>query len=501
MGIEALAAVLLKNGIEFRLFDRETDSMDTVASQIVEYGPSLLGLSVLMEGNAHDAAKILLKVRKKLDVPCVVGGLFVTTSYGNARAIFPKDCMLVVGEGETALLRICSGITGDLYPDMEKPHLAPDQWPWLYRHNLQDYLDMDAPISMKSSRGCPGQRRFCATPSLPDGLNRWSGRKIADVADEIEHLSKLYYPPAFCFVDDDFGPLSRLEALVDELEKRNTRCALSLQLRANTIYNTPDYERVMRKLKERGLYYIFIGIESFDEKTLEYFNKRLDPFKALKAAQTIRDCGIAVTVGYILWHPLSTVGSVRNEAIILRDAGFLTTKTCLSKLIMFKGCKLQKEPEIKYPDAVQNYYNAAESAIAPLYDAWFAGALDLPKHHCLAYLEPGSSALRNIAAIEKELERLDALAFNALMDHAAVGDAANAAAGEFYRAAAGEAANAAAGEFYRAAAGDAANTAAGEFYRAAAGDAANAAAGEIVNAAAAAKGRFHEISCAFVRSR
>ena len=417
MGIEALAAILRKNGIECRLFDREMASLSSIADQIVEYDPSLLGLSVLMEDNAFDAARVLSKVRRKLDIPCIIGGLFITTCYGKACAIFPKDCKLVTGEGETALLRMCSELTGIAYPDMEKQQLSPEQWPWLYRHNLQEYLDMDAPISMKSSRGCHGQCSFCATPSLPNGLGKWSGRRLDDVADEIEFLSKRYHPPAFCFVDDDFGPLSRLEKLVDELKRRNIRCALSLQLRANTIYNTPDYERIMLKLKEGGLYYIFVGIESFDAKTLEYFNKRFDPVKALQAVRAIRDCGVAVTAGYILWHPLSTVESVKNEAVMLREAGFLTTKTCLSKLIMYEGCKLQRERGAEYSPEVLNYFNAAQAAITPLYDAWFAGALDLPKHYCKAYLEPGSRALSDISRIEKELEQLDELAYSVLMDH------------------------------------------------------------------------------------
>ncbi|MCL2337064.1 MAG: B12-binding domain-containing radical SAM protein, partial [Firmicutes bacterium] len=305
LGIEALAAILRKNDIACRLFDRERDSMADIVEQIVAYNPSLLGLSVLMEDNALDAARLLLKIRQRLAVPCVIGGLFVTASYEQARAIFPKDCYLVRGEGETALLKICAAINGLTYPEMEKPYLLPEEWPWLYRYHLQDYLNLGAPINMKSSRGCPGQCRFCATPSLPDGLNRWRGRKIADVADEMEHLSKLYYPPAFNFVDDDFGPLSRVAELTEELKKRNVRCAFSLQLRAAAVYNTPNYAGIIRKLQAGGLCGVFIGVESFDAKTLAYFNKPLDPFEALRAAQSFRACGMAVNVGYLLWPPLA----------------------------------------------------------------------------------------------------------------------------------------------------------------------------------------------------
>lgn len=418
LGIEALAAILRKNNIECKLFDREQESLEAVANAIVEYRPSLLGLSVLLEDNSFDGLKLLLKIRKKIAIPCVIGGLFVTTDYDKAQAIFPSDCKLVAGEGETAILKICSELTGTDYPDMDRPYLSTEEWPWLYRPNLQDYLDMGAPISMKSSRGCHGRCSFCITPSLPNGLSKWSGRKILDVANEMEHLSKIYYPPAFNFIDDDFGSLSRLVELTDELTKRNVHCAISLQLRATVIYNTPDYEQIFRKLKKSGVYFVFIGIESLNEKTLEYFNKHLDPIKALEVVQTIRDCGIAVNAGYILWHPLSTTESIKNEAVMLHDAGFFTAKTCISNMGLFPGCELHKKMGRKnYSMPLNYFFSAIKTANAPLYDTWLVSALKIPRYYAIAHLEPDNKFSNSILKIEKELERVNELSFKVLMDY------------------------------------------------------------------------------------
>ena len=418
LGIEALAAILRKNDIECKLFDRERDSLETVANAIIEYNPSLLGLSVLLEDNAFDALKLLLKIGRKLIVPCVIGGLFITTDYVKAKALFPKDCMLVAGEGETSMLKICSEISGVMYPDMDRPYLLPEEWPWLYRFDLQYYLDKCAPISMKSSRGCHGQCSFCITPLLPNGLNKWRGREIVDVADEMEYLSKNYYPPAFNFIDDDFGSLSRLVELTDELKKRNVHCAISLQLRANAVYCTPNYEQTLFELKENGVYFVFVGLESLDEKTLEYFNKRIDPLKALEAVQTIRDCGIAVNAGYILWHPLSTVESVKNEAVKLHDAGLFTAKICISNIGIFPGCELHKKMGNKhYSMPLDYFFNKIKAANAPLYDTWLISALKIPRYYAIAYLEPDRGFLNNISRIEKELERVNELSFKLLMDY------------------------------------------------------------------------------------
>lgn len=424
LGIEALAAALRQHDIECRLFDRETASLEAVASAVVEYGPSLLAVSVLMEDNAPDALRLLLKVRKSLDVPCVAGGMFVTTSCEKARAFFPGYCRLIAGEGETALLKIISELTGTAYPGMEKQHLSPDEWPWMYRPNLQDYLDMGAPINMRSSRGCPGRCRFCATPSLPYGLNKWSGRKIPDVADEMQRLCGQYQPHAFNFVDDDFGPLSRLEELVDELAKRDLRCALSLQLRADAVCREPNLARIMRKLAKGGLSRVFIGLESFDERALAYFNKKIDTAKALKAFRTMQEAGVVVHIGYILWHPLSTVDSVRHEARMLRDAGFFTTKIIMAKLQMFPGCELQREhSQGRFTMPVDSYYETVRNRAAPLYDAWLKGALDVPLRYCLARIEPDGDSHQKVLEIEKQLGRLDELSFQILLDPGSVSEA------------------------------------------------------------------------------
>jgi len=133
---------------------------------------------------------------------------------------------------------------------------------------------------------------------------------------------------------------------------------------------------------------------------------------------------------------------------MLRQAGFFNAKICLSKLILFPGCALQKEAGNKhFSMPLEHYYEAVEAAVAPLYDAWLAGALDIPLLYCLAHLEPGSNASARILKIEQGLERINELAFQVLLDQQSI------------------------------------------------------AAAEIEQTAAAVKERFHEISCAFVRSR
>ncbi len=419
LGIEALAAYLRLHKIECQLFDREIESFYAVTDRIIEYAPTLIGFSVMMEDNVPDALKMLLRIRSlRPDTDFVAGGLFVTTNYERAQALFPAGCKLIIGEGEVPLLNICYEAMGKSVLQAAHTGLTPQEWPWMYRPNLETYLQIGAPINIRSSRGCPGQCRFCATPFLPAGLDKWVGRKIVDVADEMEELCAHYSPHAFNFIDDDFGSLQRVEELQSELEKRNLRCALSLQLRALTICSSKNLYDTMKRLKKRGLCRVFIGLESFDQETLAYFNKKLDPDKTLEAFQIIRNAGIAIHIGYILWHPLSTIASVKAEAQRLWDNHFFTTKIVMAKLQLFPGCGLTKEGEtqIRMSAEVENYFAIVAKKIAPLYDSWLVGAIDVPRQYCMMYLEESEENKKRVMDIEQELNRLDALAFKVLMN-------------------------------------------------------------------------------------
>lgn len=418
LGIEALAAALAGAGIPCRLFDREIDPAATVLRQILDYQPHLIGLSVMTQDNLQDALRMLLRLRAAMPgLACVVGGLYVTLNGERARAQFPADCHFLAGEGEVSLPRLCFSLMGIETPEPDKPFLDPPQWPWMVRPRLQEYLDMGAPINMRTSRGCPGQCNFCATPSLPPPLGTWHARSVQQVADEMEALCAHHHPHAFNFVDDDFGPLSRVEALVDELARRGLRCALSLQLRAPALYNRPNLAPLLQKLHKGGLCRVFIGLESFDEETLAWFGKRLDPARAVAAFQAVQNAGIAIHIGYILWHGRSTLQTVRAEATRLREAGFFTTKIVMAKLQLFPGCglhKLHKNTGLALP--LEHEFDRISALIAPLYDAWLVGALDVPRQHCLAWLEHGGEAAARVKRIDAELDKLDALSFAALMD-------------------------------------------------------------------------------------
>ncbi|MCL2332095.1 MAG: cobalamin-dependent protein [Actinomycetia bacterium] len=406
LGIECLAGALIAARREVTLFDRRLYERQGTLSGFWEdffaSGPyDLVGFSVMTAEDLPDALRMLQRIRREWpETRFMLGGLYVTLAGEALRALVPDGVELVIGEGEGALLGLPFG---------------PESWAPAYRPQLADYLREGCVINLRGARGCPGGCAFCATPGLPPELRSWAGRAIPEIADEIEKLTS--FGAIFNFVEDDFGPLSRVEELDAELRARDLRIAYSLQLRGAALAGEDDLEARMARLYDGGFCRLFIGVESLDPRTLRAWRKPLDPEAMINMLHGIERAGIAVHIGYILWHAGSTPEGVRDEVIKLRAQGFFSTKCVFNRMILFAGSALAGgDPHSRWqalsPDC-ELRYRELTARLKPLYNAWVAGATDLPRLVALAHLTDDDRARRRVEAL---LEECDALAYAAVVD-------------------------------------------------------------------------------------
>ena len=82
--------------------------------------------------------------------------------------------------------------------------------------------------------------------------------------------------------------------------------------RADTIYPA-----TMRRLKSVGLQRVFLGLESFDEKQLQRFKKRISVRQNLKAVITLYRLKIDVIASVILADAFTTLREVVKQFMIL----------------------------------------------------------------------------------------------------------------------------------------------------------------------------------------
>jgi hypothetical protein len=230
------------------------------------------------------------------------------------------------------------------------------------------------------------------------------------VVEEIEILTGRCQPygewPLFHLVDDDFGPLERLEELVGEMKARRLKVAFSVELRAPVLTNPPFEAERWRKWREAGLCRIFVGLESFRSETLRRWHKSVSPELLAGVIKELRTLSIEVETGYILWHRDSTQQQVFEEIDQLYEYELLTPKAALSRLIVYPGSDLYSRrgftgeavPE-PLPPPMEGLFREMEERLAPLLTLWTKGALLLPQAAALAYLTGREAPYRQLKSL------------------------------------------------------------------------------------------------------
>jgi anaerobic magnesium-protoporphyrin IX monomethyl ester cyclase len=233
--------------------------------------------------------------------------------------------MVVRGEGEETIVdlvevlskRDCeknlpsvSGITwvdgeGKIHRNPDRP-FSPnlDGIPRAARDmiNMDDYRFtriQDRPITgIFTSRGCPHNCNFCTTPSLYG--RKWRGHDPKKVGDELEEIVHVYGFKGIAFLDDNFIlDVDRTLAICDEIVERKLDILWWCACRADTIVGNED---LVRKMKEAGCWYCFIGLESSQPHILKEMQKQSKPDHGRLAVEILRRHGIRTMASFVIGH-------------------------------------------------------------------------------------------------------------------------------------------------------------------------------------------------------
>ena len=136
-----------------------------------------------------------------------------------------------------------------------------------YRGKYRD-LTGNWTAQVMSSRGCPFRCTFCSCWKIMDG--KYFTRSPESVVDELASLGDNI--DSVQFADDNtLHNVERAHRLARLIKERKIRKKLSMYARADTIARHPD---LIESLKEAGLAYLTVGVESFREDKLSELNKR-----------------------------------------------------------------------------------------------------------------------------------------------------------------------------------------------------------------------------------
>ncbi|MCX7176332.1 MAG: radical SAM protein [Proteobacteria bacterium] len=245
-----------------------------------------------------------MKIVRRLlpEARIVVGGTAVSIFGKHVAAKCPNNTVVVIGEGEDAMLAIVDGLEnpkGEYYykdslgtithrarsEDFDLRQLTAVDFSYVESifPAFQEYLGDD--IGVHTKRGCPFQCHFCLYNKIEGAHQRY--REPVEIAKEIEVLNKRYGVKRIWFTDAQFcstrRSMAHVEQVLDEMLARQTQVSWSGYLRLNHL--TPA---IARKMLASGMCSVDLSFtgsqEVIDQLTLGYsLDQQMEAFRMLKA--------------------------------------------------------------------------------------------------------------------------------------------------------------------------------------------------------------------------
>lgn len=227
----------------------------------------------------------------------------------------PEVDIAVIGEGETTVVelvqalvagRAVAGIDGVItregagkeraliadinslpFPDRSQTPVS------LYRYPLSRHGHT---TTLFSSRGCPYSCTFCDKSTF--GSN-WRARSAENVLGELNEIVNRYNTKSVIFYDDLFTVnKDRVVAICEGILEKGWH----LDWKCEGRVNLADLD-LMKLMKKAGCSLIAYGVESGNQKGLDYLNKKTTPDQAERAFALTREAGIRTMAYFILGIP------------------------------------------------------------------------------------------------------------------------------------------------------------------------------------------------------
>lgn len=317
LGICYVASAFIKAGAKVKIYDFIVSeySREKLSKELLSFTPDIIGTtSVTM--NFSSAIDILSDAREIMpEATTIMGGPHVSFDWNNVLKNHPYLDLIFRGEadetikdfaesyGDKEKLRSVKGLvlrdngkivdTGkrDFVEDLDSIGFpARDLLP------VSKYKALGFPVSMITSRGCPGRCIFCLGRKMTG--QRVRKRSVEKVVDEIETILMLGFE--FINIADDLftADKNRVIKICDEIKRRNLKFSFSVFSRVNTI----DYELLL-VMKSAGLHAISFGIESGNKEMLKRVRKGITLKQAKDAIAACKKAGVRSHVSFMVGLP------------------------------------------------------------------------------------------------------------------------------------------------------------------------------------------------------
>lgn len=325
-----LGSILRNNAIDFKLLDANILNLDS--NEICQwlsdnqFHPDIIIYGTTTPTIVADTNALAL-VKRRFGSKLIAFGAHITGIPENTLEMLPEIDIGIIGEPEFAIQNIIQNgglhklekINNIVYRDTNGrivvnkripslnglDNLPTPAWDLLPLEKYTLPFTGEKYLLVETSRGCPFSCDFCVAPLYHGTMFRQ--RKPTSVVDEIEALKKKFKINTF-YLWGDTVTLNKkfISELCDEIIQRKLNIKWFSNSRADTIL---DFE-LAKKMKSSGCWMLSIGIESFNEKTLNSIHKKLSIEKIINSLNLLNKVGIISFGFFILGHPDETKADI-----------------------------------------------------------------------------------------------------------------------------------------------------------------------------------------------
>ena len=345
LGVASMVAVLRRAGFGARIFEVEHGDERRAVEALAAYGP-LMTCFTLMSLNVPSCMRFCSLLRERCPETCVVcGGPAGTYATEEVLRQIPEADAVAIGEGEPTIFDLvqrlclgedfstCPGICYRLPDGSVKRNPGRrllhdlDVLPFAARDQLEAHGNRLEYIRVSTSRGCVARCTFCSAPNVSNMVQvgkAWRARSPESVVRELRELHGRYGFKTFDFIDSTFedpdgGRIgkSRIAAIANGILESGLDIYYNCCMRAE---NWSDDDRELVELLVRsGLEKVNVGIESGTPSELVLWDKLATVDDNVRMLRLLRQHGIYLAMGFIQFHPYSTVDTLTSNAAFLKD--------------------------------------------------------------------------------------------------------------------------------------------------------------------------------------
>jgi anaerobic magnesium-protoporphyrin IX monomethyl ester cyclase len=308
---------------------------DGLKRYIEKTKPEIVASSSLATCNTYEVARTLQTAKGvNSEILTVTGGPHFSFLSEESLKKYPEIDVIVRGEGEETFTELIKrkiasesfeGVRGLTYRDKDSIHYCSDRplienldsLPFPGYHLVEDIVHKyhfaamggkDAPYALiEGGRGCPHKCTFCT--QWRHWCGKWRTKTPSRIAEEMKYIYNRFGSRFIWLTDDNFGPGDRARKLANELLKREFGQDLMwfIQMRCDDVIKIKDD---LSTLRDSGLRWVMMGIESPHSDQLERYRKRIEANDAFEAVKLLKENDIFTHAMFIIGDRKDTQESI-----------------------------------------------------------------------------------------------------------------------------------------------------------------------------------------------